>query len=91
MPKKSLVDWLRWQESLNPAEIELGLERVAEVAGRLQLQPPVGGVFVVAGTNGKGSCATFLEAALRASGRRTGLYTSPHLFRYNERVRLNGA
>jgi dihydrofolate synthase/folylpolyglutamate synthase len=87
---RGLDDWLRWQEGLHPSKIELGLERVAEVWGRLgpaQLPFPV---ITIAGTNGKGSCAAMLEAIYRAAGYRTACYTSPHLLRYNERVRLDG-
>jgi len=90
MRSRSLPDWLAWQESLNPAEIELGLDRVRLVAQQLDFSPPAGAVFVVAGTNGKGSCSAILEAILRASGSRVGVYSSPHLVRYNERIRVNG-
>ena len=91
MHHHSLADWLAWQETLNPAEIELGLERIRKVAGQLALEPPSGAVFVVTGTNGKGSCASFIDAMLRSGGVRTGLYTSPHLIKYNERIRIAGA
>jgi dihydrofolate synthase/folylpolyglutamate synthase len=87
---RTLDQWLRWQEGLSPRVIDLGLDRVREVARRLPLRPPAGRVFTVAGTNGKGSTVHFLEALLRAGGFRTGLYTSPHLLRYNERVRIGG-
>jgi dihydrofolate synthase/folylpolyglutamate synthase len=90
MQAKSLSDWLTWQETLNPVEIDLGLERIRIVAARLALQIPRGHVFVVAGTNGKGTCATVLATLLTAAGLRTGLYTSPHLVRYNERVAIDG-
>jgi dihydrofolate synthase/folylpolyglutamate synthase len=89
MKPKTLSEWLVWQESLNPAEIDLGLDRVRAVAQRLELQPPAGRVFTVAGTNGKGSCAATLEAVLRSSELTTGLYSSPHLVCYNERIRIN--
>lgn len=82
--------WLDWLATLNPAEIELGLERTAAVArhmGLLQDLPPI---ITVAGTNGKGSVCAFIEALLQAEGDRVGLYTSPHLERYNERVRVAG-
>ena len=88
---RSLSDWLLWQESLNPAEIELGLARVRDVASRLSLRPPPGRVFTVAGTNGKGSTVEYLAALLGDGGYRVGLYTSPHLVRYNERIRIDGA
>ena len=86
---RSLADWLAHIERQHPAAIALGLERVHAVRARLHLRLPAP-VFTVGGTNGKGSICAMLEAILRASGRRTALYTSPHLLRYNERVRLNG-
>lgn len=85
---RSLDQWLEYLESLNPATIVMGLERVREVAGRLALTPPPGAVFTVAGTNGKGSTARLLQALLLGSGARPGLYTSPHLCRYQERIRV---
>lgn len=88
--RRSLADWLRWQESLNPREIDLGLERVRSVAERLPITPPPGAVFTVAGTNGKGSTVAWLGRLLAAGGHRVGVYTSPHLVRYNERVRVGG-
>ena len=84
-----LAGWLAWLESRNATQITLGLERVAAVWARLgiALNRPV---ITVAGTNGKGSTCAFLEAMLRAGGYRVGLYTSPHLLRYNERIRIDG-
>ncbi|HSQ07989.1 MAG TPA: folylpolyglutamate synthase/dihydrofolate synthase family protein, partial [Chromatiaceae bacterium] len=81
-----------WQETLNPSTIHLGLDRVLEVWGRIH---PGGGrlpfpVITVGGTNGKGSCVAMLEAIYRAGGYRTGCYSSPHLLRYTERIRLDG-
>jgi len=87
---KSLADWLRWQESLHPRAIELGLDRVREVAARLDIRPPPGAVFTVTGTNGKGSTVDLLDRMLRRAGRLTAAYTSPHLVRYNERVAVGG-
>ncbi len=84
----SLSDWLPWLETLSPREIVLGLERVHEVLDRLELARPAL-VVTVAGTNGKGSSATMLEALLRSGGSRTGCYTSPHISRYNERIRID--
>ncbi|MGE5027139.1 MAG: bifunctional tetrahydrofolate synthase/dihydrofolate synthase [Betaproteobacteria bacterium] len=86
----SLAEWLGYLEQLHPKTIDLGLDRVAEVKQRLNLNFPVP-VITVAGTNGKGSACAMLEAILLAAGYRVGLYTSPHLLRYNERVRINGA
>ncbi len=82
--------WLAWLEGLHPREIDLGLERVALVAERMGLLPVGATVITVGGTNGKGSTIAMLDAILRASGRRTGCYTSPHLHRFNERIRIAG-
>jgi dihydrofolate synthase/folylpolyglutamate synthase len=87
---KSLDDWLRHIEQQHPSSIALGLERVAEVHARMKLAQECP-VITVGGTNGKGSTCAMLEAILRCGGYRTGLYTSPHLLRYNERVRIAGA
>ncbi|HZQ62210.1 MAG TPA: Mur ligase family protein, partial [Casimicrobiaceae bacterium] len=85
----TLEAWLSYLETLHPKSIELGLERVRAVLQRLRvhLQCPV---ITVTGTNGKGSTCAMLDAILRAAGYRTALYTSPHLLRYNERVRIDG-
>ncbi len=86
----SLPDWLSYLEQLHPSAIDMGLERVQDVAARLPLSS--GAVkIVVGGTNGKGSTCAMLEAILLAAGYRVGLYTSPHLVNFNERARLNGA
>ncbi|MDP1651153.1 MAG: bifunctional tetrahydrofolate synthase/dihydrofolate synthase [Rhodocyclaceae bacterium] len=87
-----LDDWLVHLERLHPrgqAGIELGLERARQVRDVLQ-QRQTCPVITVGGTNGKGSTCAMLERILRAAGYRVGVYTSPHLLRYNERVRLNG-
>ena len=85
----TLPEWLDWQESLHPQKIDLGLERVARVAERMNLLDAGHAVVSVAGTNGKGSSVAMLEAVYLAAGYRVGSYTSPHLQRYNERVRVN--
>ena len=91
MPRfDSLPAWLAWQETLHPKKIDLGLERVAAVADRLGLLQPEHGVITVAGTNGKGSSVALLATILEAAGYRVGSYTSPHLLRYNERIRISG-
>jgi dihydrofolate synthase / folylpolyglutamate synthase len=87
----TLDAWLEWQQTLSPKEIVLGLERVRTVGERLGLLRPQCPVITVAGTNGKGSVVALLEAMLGAEGYRVGAYTSPHLLRYNERVRIAGA
>lgn len=86
----NLSQWLQYQQSIHAKGVELGLERVREVAGRLALGKPAPRVISVAGTNGKGSTVAFIEAVVRAAGHRVGTYTSPHLVRYNERVRIDG-
>ncbi|MDP1707851.1 MAG: bifunctional tetrahydrofolate synthase/dihydrofolate synthase [Gammaproteobacteria bacterium] len=87
----SLADWLSWQETQHPVLIDLGLERVSAVLRRMGLAQPPHAVVTVAGTNGKGSCVALLESIYRAAGYRTGSYSSPHLLRYNERIRMLGA
>jgi dihydrofolate synthase/folylpolyglutamate synthase len=91
MTARTLADWLDYQQRIHPRAIELGLDRVREVWQRLGAPRPAPLVVTVGGTNGKGSTVAFLEAMLRAAGRRVGAYTSPHLRRYNERVRVCGA
>lgn len=87
---KTLEAWLAYIERQHPQSIALGLERVQRVLAemRVALRCPV---ITVGGTNGKGSTCAILESILRAAGYRTGLYASPHLLRYNERVRIAGA
>ncbi len=87
--RRALSAWLAHIEQQHPSAIALGLERVAAVRARMDLAVAAP-VFTVAGTNGKGSTCAMLEAILRAAGYRTGLYASPHLARYNERVRIAG-
>jgi len=86
---RTLAQWLEFIGRQHPDAIALGLERVRAVHARLAA-PLSCPVLTVAGTNGKGSTCAMLESILRASGRRAGLYTSPHLLRYNERVRIGG-
>ena len=86
----NLCDWLEWQEELHFTAIELGLDRCTVVAENMGLLDPDFTVISVAGTNGKGSSVTMMEAILGNSGYKTGCYTSPHLIRYNERIKLDG-
>lgn len=86
----SVAEWLRWQQSLSPDAIDLSLDRTRDVAARLPIVPPANAVFTIAGTNGKGSTAGYLESLMICAGRSTGVYSSPHLVKYNERIRLNG-
>jgi len=92
MGPDSLSGWLAHLESLHPRGqhgIELGLDRIRRVKDSLGQRQTIP-LITVGGTNGKGSTCAFLECMLRAAGYRVGLYTSPHLLRYNERVRIDG-
>ena len=86
-----LAAWLERLEQLHPSAIDLGLARCGEVAQRLELLNTCATTITVAGTNGKGSTVAVMEAILSASGVRVGAFTSPHLVRYNERIRVDGA
>lgn len=90
MQSTSLPVWLAWLEQNHPREIDLGLERIATVAKRMSLLNPTATVVTVAGTNGKGSCVAATAALLGAAGFSVGVYTSPHLIRYNERIVIDG-
>ena len=85
-----LAAWLSYLENLHSKTIDLGLERVSQVAARLDVLRPAPFVFTVAGTNGKGTTCRTLESILLAAGYRVGVYSSPHLIRYTERVRVQG-
>jgi len=86
----NLADWLAWQETLHVSEIELGLERCQSVADRMGLKQPEYGFVSVSGTNGKGSSVAMLSTIMIQAGYKTGVYTSPHLIDYNERIRIDG-
>ncbi|MCU7880610.1 MAG: bifunctional tetrahydrofolate synthase/dihydrofolate synthase [Candidatus Thiodiazotropha sp. (ex Lucinoma aequizonata)] len=86
----TLDQWLDWQTTLHPKEIELGLDRVIAVWQRLQPEGLHSKVVTIAGTNGKGSSVAILETIYRQADFSVGAYTSPHLVHYNERIRLNG-
>ena len=88
----SLNQWLQHLETLHPVGIDMGLERVSKVAKRMRLlsSPIAPRVITVAGTNGKGSTLAMIESIARAHGWRVGTYTSPHLLRYNERIKIDG-
>ncbi|WP_342317107.1 bifunctional tetrahydrofolate synthase/dihydrofolate synthase [Lysobacter sp. FW306-1B-D06B] len=88
---RTLPDWLQYIERIHPKTIDMGLERIREVAHRLGVGRPAKAVITVGGTNGKGSTVAFIEAIARAAGWKVGAYTSPHLLAYNERVRIDGA
>ncbi len=87
---RTLNDWLDYQLLIHPKSIDMGLDRISEVAKRLGIEKPAQRVITVAGTNGKGSTVAFVEAIALAAGWEVGAYTSPHILDYNERVRING-
>lgn len=91
MQLNSLPAWLDWLEKNHPTEIELGLARITCVAERMNLLTPSATVVTVAGTNGKGSCVAATASLLGAAGYSVGVYTSPHLLHYNERIVVNGS
>lgn len=88
---KTLAEWLDYQQRIHARGIDMGLDRVRAVWQRMGAPRPAPVVIAVGGTNGKGSTVAFLEAMSRAGGMRVGAYTSPHILRYNERVRVDGA
>lgn len=94
MTDRSLVEWLDWAGRQHPVGIDMGLERVSQVAERLGFEAPgrrpAPRSIIVAGTNGKGSTTIFTEALLRACGFRVGATISPHIHTFNERVRIDG-
>lgn len=90
MPPRSLAEWLTRLEGLHPKEIDMGLARVSCVASRLDVLRPAPLVFTATGTNGKGSTCAVLASLLHQAGKRAGVYSSPHLVRYNERISIAG-
>ncbi len=90
MTQRTLGDWLAWLEQLHPSAIDMGLERSQQVLQRLGLGKLAPRVVTVTGTNGKGSTCAFIAALLKAQGLKVGVYSSPHLLRYNERVQIDG-
>ncbi|OZY43059.1 bifunctional tetrahydrofolate synthase/dihydrofolate synthase [Pseudomonas fragi] len=91
MTQRTLGEWLAYLEQLHPAAIDMGLDRAREVTNRMGLQKPAPRVVTVTGTNGKGSTCAFVASLLQAQGLKVGVYSSPHLLRYNERVQIDGA
>ncbi|MDD2940536.1 MAG: bifunctional tetrahydrofolate synthase/dihydrofolate synthase, partial [Acinetobacter harbinensis] len=85
-----LNTWLDYWSHVHVTGIDLGLERVIPVAQKLGVMRPQATILTVAGTNGKGSTSTTLAAILNAQGYQVGLYQSPHIYRFNERVKLSG-
>lgn len=85
----SLANWLAYLEQVHVKPIDLGLTRIRQVAQTMQLLTVAPTVFTVAGTNGKGTTCRTLEMILLAQGYRVGVYSSPHLLHYCERIRIN--
>jgi len=90
MDSNSLDDWLDYIDQNRPKEDEFGLERLRPIKDIIFESPIAKKVVVIGGTNGKGTSAEFLNNLLLKSNLNVGLYTSPHLFRFNERIRING-
>ena len=90
MTPSTLGDWLAYLEQLHPSAIDMGLDRSRQVAQQLGLTRPAPRVITVTGTNGKGSTCAFVASLLQAQGLKVGVYSSPHLLRYNERVKVQG-
>ena len=88
--QRDLADWLSYIESIHPKNIGLELGRVMQVAESLEIDKIARKTITVAGTNGKGSCVATMESILNHSGHSVGSYTSPHLLRFTERIKLNG-
>ena len=87
---RTLAEWLTLQESVHPKTIDMGLARVTAVARTLGVGKPAHPVITVGGTNGKGSTVVHLDKFLRTAGATTGMFTSPHFIRYNERIQVGG-
>ena len=85
----TLQDWLDWQQTLHPLNIDFKLERIKSVYNKLDIQDIAKKVIIVAGTNGKGSTVAILESILHESKKSVGTFTSPHITSYNERIRFN--
>ena len=86
---KTLQDWLDWQQTLHPQNIDFKLERIKSVYNKLNIPKIADKVIIVAGTNGKGSTVAILESILHENNFSVGSFTSPHIINYNERIRFN--
>ena len=85
----NLKDWLDWQQTLHPKNIDFKLERIKSVYKKLNIQKIAKKVIIVAGTNGKGSTVAILESILHENNFSVGTFTSPHILDYNERIKIN--
>ena len=91
MRKFNTVDeWLDWQQTVHPLNIDFKLERILSVYKKLNISKIANKIITVAGTNGKGSTVSFLESVLNQKKYHVGTFTSPHILRYNERIKING-
>ena len=90
MPLESLGDWLKYIETLRPNENDFSLDRIRPLYQELIKGKFAENTVVVGGTNGKGTTVEFLQELTKSQGLRVGSYTSPHLFNFNERIRLDG-
>jgi dihydrofolate synthase/folylpolyglutamate synthase len=88
---RTLDEWLEYQQRVHPHAMDFTLDRMHALLATLGLARPAARVVTVGGTNGKGSVTAMLESVARAAGVKVGLYTSPHLIRYTERIRIDGA
>ena len=86
---KTLTDWLEWQQKLHPANIDFKIERIKSVYDRLGINRIADKIIIIAGTNGKGSTVSILESFLCQANFKVGAFTSPHIQRYNERIKIN--
>ena len=87
---KTVDEWLDWQQTIHPLNIDFKLERILSVYKKLNISSVANKIITVAGTNGKGSTVSFLESVLSKKNYRVGTFTSPHILRYNERIKING-
>ena len=90
MHSTQLGEWLSYIDTVHPVGWDLGLARVGEVGRRLDVLKPAPTVFLVAGTNGKGSTVEYIDAFCRSQGLKTGKTTSPYLMSYNDQFCLDG-
>ena len=83
-------EWLEWQQTVHPLNIDFKLERILSVYEKLDVAKIAKKIITVAGTNGKGSTVSFLESILCKNNINVGTFTSPHILKYNERIKING-
>ena len=86
---KSLDEWLNWQQNLHPKNIDFKIERIKSVYNKLNIKQIAKKIVIIAGTNGKGSTVAILESLLHESKFKVGSFTSPHILKYNERIKIS--